>query len=63
MGKLSAQHTFSEISWEKPTQSYLKLINNKVDDNMMEAIMNEAKEFVKASCEKEVRDDCAHPEC
>ena len=33
---------FSKVSWRKPTQSYLKLINNRL---AMEVIMNEAKEF------------------
>lgn len=36
---------FSKVSWRKPTQSYLKLINNRLDDIAMEVIMNEAKEF------------------
>lgn len=33
---------FSKVSWRKPTQSYLKLINNRL---AMEVIMNEANEF------------------
>lgn len=49
-GKQSARHTaFSELSWGKPTRSYLESIEKNVDDVAMEKIMDEAKEFSKAS--------------
>ena len=43
-GEQSAQHmSFSEVSWGKLTQLYLKSISSRVDDEAMEAIMSEAK--------------------
>jgi len=49
-GKQSTRHTaFSKLSWGKPTWSYLELIEKNVDNITMEKIMDEAKEFSKAS--------------
>ena len=49
-GKQSAWHmAFSEVSWGKPTQSYLKSISSRVDDEAMEA-------FTKASHERDMQD-------
>ena len=56
-GKQSAWHTaFSEVSWGKPTQLYLKLISSRVDDEAMEAIMSETKTFMKASRKRDMQD-------
>ena len=46
----------SEVSWGKLTWLYLKSISSRVDDEAMEAIMCEAKAFVKASHEKDMQD-------
>ena len=60
-GKQSAQHTtFSEVSWGKPMCLYLKLINNKLDDTMMDSIMDKAKEF--ANHEKDEIQDNNDPD-
>ncbi|OJA15089.1 hypothetical protein AZE42_13664, partial [Rhizopogon vesiculosus] len=49
-GRQSTRHVaFSELSWGKPTRSYLESIEKNIDDDAMEKIMGEAKEFSKAS--------------
>jgi hypothetical protein len=49
-GRQSTRHVaFGELSWGKPTRSYLESIEKNVDDNAMEKIMDEAKEFSKVS--------------
>ncbi len=65
-GKQSAQQSaFSEATWGKPTQSYLKSATN-INDVTMEVIMDEAKEFarvtnLKVSCDKDEENDDANP--
>ena len=48
-GKWSARYSaFSVVSWGKPTLSFIKSTKN-LDDIAMEKIMDEAKEFARAS--------------
>lgn len=61
-GKHSAQYSaFSEVSWGKPTRSFIKSTKN-VDDAAMEKIMNEAKELARVSRNKDEADDDVDPD-
>jgi len=56
-GRQSAQYSaFSEVSWGKPTRSFIKSTKN-VDDEGMEKIMDEAKEFARVSRGKDDAND------
>lgn len=49
-GRETSRHTaFSELSWGAPTSAYLASIHKTVDNITMERIMEEAKEFSRAS--------------
>jgi hypothetical protein len=56
--KQSARYSaFSEVSWGKPTRAFIKS-TRKVDDEGMEKIMDEAKDFARVSrCKDEANDD------
>jgi len=61
-GKHSARYSaFSEVSWGKPTCSFIKLTKN-VDDAGMEKIVNEAKEVAGVNRNKDEAGDDVDPE-
>lgn len=61
-GKQSARYSaFSVVSWNKPTQGFLKSVKNLTAD-AMEAIMDEAKEFARASRYRDEGGDEADPD-
>jgi hypothetical protein len=53
-GKESSRPTtFSQVGWGAPTRSYLRSITMNVDDDAIEHIVKDAKEFVKATQHKD----------
>src|ERR1700722_8036681 len=61
-GKHSARHSaFSEVSWGKPTRSFIKSTKN-IDDAGMEKIINEAKETAGVNRNKDEAGDDVDPE-
>ena len=57
-GRQSVRYSaFSEVSWGKPTRSFIKSTKNLADE-AVEVIMDEAKDFARVSrCKDEVNDD------
>ena len=61
-GRQSALYSaFSKVSWGKPTRSFIKSTKN-VDNEGMEKIMDEAKEFARVSRGKDDANDDVDPE-